>query len=112
MGGCDGFDVGEGEDRRRLVDDRRRDLTRDDATEQTVRFDRAGSVTTRGAHRLRVEVLETSRCDAGVVDEIVDVVEAQTDHPTKLIGRKVAFVNEAIKRAKVDAQIEGGFLGA
>ena len=49
---------------------------------------------------------DTARLDVGV-----DIVLLQTDDPAELVGRQLAFVDEAVERARRDAEPLGGRRG-
>src|SRR4051812_358161 len=62
-----------------------------------------------GRSRLGIEVLEGSGLDLATLDEGVDFVGFEADHAAKPVGGNVALVDEAVKRARRDAQSFGRF---
>ena len=54
--------------------------------------------------RLWVEVLEAARLDPGGLDEAIDVLRLEPDHPTEAVGRQVADVDEPVQGARRHAQ--------
>ena len=51
-------------------------------------------------------------CDPAGLDEAVDVVLLQADHPPELIGRELPLVDEAVQAPQGDPQPRRGLLGA
>ena len=58
----------------------------------------------RRSDRLGIEMLEGARLDAARLDERIDLLGLQPDHAAEPIGGQLTLVDEAIERARGDAQ--------
>ena len=70
------------------------------------------SALSSGALPLGVEVLERSPGCTCRLEERLDVLELEPQHPTELVRGDVALVDEAIQSAGRDAEMPSGILGS